>query len=169
MCGTRAAGGDERLLQCLPSAVDSHGRVGQRDVVCGGERVQGGFVQVDLAENPGVAGIERGQHSGDAFADDVAGQVIGFNSGFEFRGPLGKGAILDAAVPIEVDDCVAQDAVEPCRSGLAVAKFAFAFERAKVGVLEDVFGDSWRSDAPLEEAQELAPLVEQRVEEVRLR
>ena len=84
---------------------------------------------------------------------------------YDFR----ERAILYGAMPVEVDDGVAQDAVEPGHAGLAAAKFALAFQGPEISVLEDVFGDCRRRDSTLQEAQELAPLVEQGREELGLR
>src|ERR1700722_20333161 len=89
--GTGDAGRDQVLSEGFEGAMDADGGIGDRDVVRVGEGVERGFVEVDLLQDRGVVRVERWQDAGDAFADDVTGEVVWFGGGFEFGGPLGEG------------------------------------------------------------------------------
>ena len=77
------------------------------------------FGEVNLGEGLGVACLERRKYLSDALADDVTRENVRLDGGHEFSGPGVQGAIFDRTAPVEVDDGVAQDAVEPGCGGLA--------------------------------------------------
>ena len=142
--GTRAAGGNQRFFEGLASAVDADGCVRNADVIARGEVGQRRFLQVHIAKDIRVIWLERRQHSGDALADDIARQIVRLYGGFKLVCPLRESAVFEAAMPVEVDDGVAQDAVEPCGARLSAAQFSLTLQGTEIGVLQDIFGNRGR-------------------------
>jgi hypothetical protein len=72
-----------------------------------------------------------------------------------------EGAIFGRAATVVVDDCVAQDAVEPGDSRLFAAEGGGLLNGAGVGGLDDVLGGIGGVDAPPHEVKELFALEDQ--------
>ena len=138
------------------------GGVGGGDVV--GVRVEGEglLVEVDGAEELGVAGRDEVEDAGETGADLVVG--LGGWRGLEFVSKGFEGLAFGGAAAVVVDDGVAQDTIEPGDDRLFQAGYGVALQGAHVGGLEDVFGEGGAGNATAHEAEELAAVVEERVE-----
>lgn len=90
--------------------------------------------------------------------------LVGLGFGDQVFGPLFDGAIFGGAMPVVVDDSVAQDAIEPGYGGLFVVQRRGLLHCADIGTLQDVFGSGWRCDAVLDELEEFAPLKDETVD-----
>jgi hypothetical protein len=118
--GAGAADLGELLFEGLASAMDTDGRVacGDSDLLC--ESIEGGVGQIDAAEDFAVGGLHGEDGFGDALADNLVGLRIGGGFGEVLR-PAFEGSVFGGAVAVVVDDCVAEDAVEPGCGGLLFA------------------------------------------------
>ena len=159
--GAGSAGEEELLAEGGSGAVGANGGVRGGDVVGVGVLLQGLLVEVDGAEEVGVAGGEGVEDAGKAGAD----LVVEFDGGggFELVREGFEGFALGGAAAVVVDDGVAEDAVEPGDDGL-FGWGGLGLEGADVGGLQDVLGEGGIFDAAPDEAEELAAVVEERIE-----
>ena len=122
MLRAEAANQDELFAEGLAGAVDADGGVADVDVLAPGEEFERGAGEVDFFEGLAVGGAKRRDDGGDAAAGDLLGLGVRFGRMEEFAGPLVEGAIFGGLAAVEVDDGVAEDAIEPGGDGLAVAE-----------------------------------------------
>jgi hypothetical protein len=109
------------FFEGLASSVHADGGVacGDSHFFCEGDEAC--FSQINFAEDFAVGGIHGEEDFVDALADDLLGFRVWRGFG-EVVGPALEGTIFGSAATVVVDDCVAQDAVEPGDSGLFTAE-----------------------------------------------
>ena len=159
--GAGSAGEEELLAEGGAGAMGADGCVGGSDLLGVSVEAEGLLVEVDCSEEVGVGGGDEVEDAGEAGADFVV--KLDGGGGLEFVREGLEGFALGGAAAVVVDDGVAEDAVEPGYDGLFRGLGA-GFEGADVGGLEDVLGEGWAFDAAPQEAEELAAVVEERVE-----
>lgn len=161
MFGAASTHGDKLLFQCLPGPVNSHGCVAGSDAGLRSKGVKSALVQIDLAEYLAVGSLQGRENIPDALADDTFGCGIGGWLSEQVVGPAAQCTIFCVAMTVVVDHGVAQYPVKPRDRGFIATQRRRLLERTRVGALQNIFCGGRRVDPSLNEAQELATLVEQ--------
>jgi hypothetical protein len=133
-------------------AVGTDGGVPASDACAFGVVLQGDLLQIDLAKDLPVGGwnlVKGFRYAG----TEVCGSQVGSCGRRLDAGLPGlKGACLDRLVTVMVDNCIAEDAKEPCICGPANFEGIGVGDRFEVCHLQNVFGGVAVVDSALNEA-----------------
>lgn len=164
MLRTGSAGKRKLLFEGLASTMDSDSGVSRGDAGGFGKSFEGIFCQIDAANDLAVLRLKGRKDAFDALADDIVHRGIGLDLGGEVLGPLFESAVFGSAVTVMIDNCIAQDSVEPRYSGLFFLQRRRLFHGANVCALQNVLRRGRSGDAALYELEKFAPLKDEIVD-----
>ena len=147
-------------MQRRSRAVGADGGVAGRNAFARGELLERHSVDLDLAEDVGVLGLECARESRHAGADlaSIGGRTFGVGELPREGGGRARGR---PAPPRVVGRGVAQQPEEPRDGRLRLPERRAARERLREGVLKEILGRLATPHATLEEAEERAVVFDQ--------
>ena len=155
MLGAASACDADLLAQRFPCTVDANSRIAARDSGRLGEIVQTALAEIDDGQSFTILRLERGQQLRNALADVVPDFRFSCLVGGKLAPPSFHGAVRCRAVPVVVDDRIAQNAIEPRDNALVVAQFAPALDAPHERRLQNVLRRGAGFHVPFNEGQEL--------------
>ena len=164
MLRTRAAALFQLLLERLTRSVQANAKVRGTDAEVARDVGGRTFLEIDLSKDLRILGLERRQQRVEAPADDVAQLGIGVRMvTFVARLAL-EDPTLGSPTAIVVDECVAEQAIEPGHRTLVVPQIGGMLHRPHEGGLENLFRGGPVADAALQKGKKLAMLGDERLD-----
>lgn len=145
-------------MESLSGSMSAHRSVAGCDSRALGECVERSLVQVDLAQDFTIGGLDLIEGTCDAAAY-LCRRGIGCRCrGIDARRPWLEGASFDRAVTVVVDNGVAKDTEEPGIGGVAGLQIFNLRDCPDIRRLKDVFGGLPVAHSPLDEGEEALAL-----------
>jgi hypothetical protein len=167
MLRTSSAASFQLLLERLTRSVQANAKIRGTDAEVSRDVGGRAFLEIDLSKDLRVLGLQRRQQRVQAPADDVAQLGIGM-VGSVGHLPLEDPA-LGSQTAVVVDQCVAEQAIEPRHRTRVVSQIPGVLHRPHEGRLQDLFGGGPVAHAALQEGKKLAMLSDERLDDRRWR
>ncbi len=136
------------------------GRVRRSNALCSGIGGEAPLFQIYLTQQLGIGRRNHLERAGDTLTDRLFKLRFGGRGVFQFPRPAFEGCTFGGATAIVIDDCIAQDAIEPCNRRLIRTQPAPGLKRAEIRSLEDVLGEYTIVDAALKEREKATAQIE---------
>ena len=164
MLRTRSAAPFELLLERLTGSVQANAKIRGTNAEVARDVGGRAFREIDLSKDLRVLGLQRGQQRVEAPTDDVAQLGIGMRM-VTFVGRLAlEDPTLGSPTAIVVDECVAEQAIEPGDRTLVVPQIYGMLHRTHEGGLENLFRGGPAAHAALQKGKKLAMLGDERLD-----